>query len=159
MKQRDAVFKAVIEVMGEQEGAYEPTKSQREDIVELVTAGICAGHVDFSESASEKYNTEAKVRSYTKGMVSNWLRKDTRLNGGSKYVPANPGSRAGFSDPEIKNLRLLKKTLTDQSKIAIIDQAIEAKQAELQAEKAKQVEIDFDALPSELLAQLGLDSE
>lgn len=159
MKQREAVFQAVVSVMGEQEGAYDPTKEEREQIVEIVTQGIMTNEVDFSDGAWEKYNTEAKVRGYVRGMVSNWLRKDPNLNGGEKYVPANPGSRTGFSDPEIKNLKLLKKTITDSKKLAMIDSRIEARQAEIQAEKAKDIEVDFTTLPDDLLAELGLGDE
>lgn len=156
MKQREAVFKAVIAVMGEQDGAYNPTTEQRADIISHVAEGLSNGSVDFSESAQAKYNTPEKVRSYTSGLVSNWLRKDPELNGGVKYTPKNPGSRTGSQDPEIKNLKLLIKsgTLSDeQAKIA--QDRIDQRVAQIKAEKNK-VEIDMDAIPADLREELGL---
>lgn len=159
MKQREAVYQATLNVMGEQDGKYEPTKDERASIIDIVTQGIMSGDVDFSESAHTKYPTEEKVRGYVSGMVSNWLRKDENLNGGVKYQPKNPGSRAGSGDPEVKNLKLLIKSgRLDDKQTAIAQARIDERVAQIRAEKSK-VEIDFDAIPSDLLETLGLDSE
>ncbi len=156
MKQSEAVFSAVMNVMGEQDGAYVPTKEERAQIINIVTEGILQNDVDFSDQARAKYNTDKLVRGYTSGMVSNWLRKDTKLNGGTKYVPANPGSRAGSSDPEVKNLKLLIKSgKLDEGQTEIAQARIDEKVQAIKAEKAN-VEIDFTAIPSDLLASLGL---
>jgi hypothetical protein len=158
MKQRQAVFQAVINVMGKQDGAYTPTTDQRASIINIVAEGIHRGEVDFSDSAKAKYDTFEKVKSYTSGMVSNWLRKDPELNGGSKYTPKNPGSRTGQTDPEVKQLRLLMKSgQLSHEQAEIVKARLEERLAEIQASKAKDVEIDFSVLPAELREQLGIE--
>jgi len=155
--QREAVFNAVTSVVGKFEGACSPTDDQRAKVIALVSEGIVAGEVSFSDAAKKKYDTPTKVKGYVGGMVSNWLRKDTKLNGGVKYVAKNPGSRAGQGDDQIKNMRLLKKTLTDPKEISAIDEFITKRQAEIQAEKAANVEINYDVLPTDLLDTLGIE--
>jgi hypothetical protein len=149
-KQNDAVFAAVCQVLG-QDGfdgaAVELTNEQRATVIGMVTTGIMSGSVDFSAEAKAKHDTEAKIKSYTTGMVSNHLRKDKRLNGGEKYQTKNPGSRAGSSDEQLKALRALKTTLTTSDDIQAVDKAIATRLAEIQITKMKTVEINVNALP------------
>ena len=156
MKQRTAVFNAVINVVGEQEGKYELTKDERDQVIMIVSQGIESGEVDFSDNARAKYDSSAKIRTYTVGLVNNWLRKDVRLNGGEKYKPKNPGSRTGQGDPQLKALKALLKQSTDQAHITRLEQAIEHRKAEIQAERAKSVEVDYSVIDSDLLAELGI---
>jgi hypothetical protein len=156
--QRQSVFNAVINVMGEIDGAYTPEKSERESIIDIVTESILEGETTFSEEAHVKYDSPTKVKSYVNGLVSNWLRKDTRLNGGSKYVPKNPGSRTGMQDSTVKALRQLLKTGLSEDQSSRVQEELEARLAVIRAEKAKDIEIDFDALPEGLVEELGLES-
>lgn len=150
--QKEAVFNAIVELFGHDgQSAFEATKEQRAQIIEMVTTGISNGTVEFSADAKAKYDTEAKVKGYVSGMVSNWLRKDTRLNGGEKYVTKNPGSRAGAGDEVLKNLKAFKTTLgDDEAAIAAVDAEIEKRQAFLKSQKQKEVKINIDLLPEEL---------
>lgn len=151
MKQNDAVFQVVCLVLGQDgfSAKVELTEKERAEVVSLVTAGIIAGNVDFSAEAKAKYDTEAKVRSYTVGMVNNHLRKDKRLNGGEKYIIKNPGSRAGQADKQLKAMRALRATLTDATEIKLVDEAIERRAAEIKAAKVKTTEININALPEQ----------
>ena len=88
------------------------------------------------------------------GLQSNWLRKDTRLNGGMKYTAKNPGSRAGSSDPSLKAMIALLSTLTDESERAEVQSYIDAKRAEIAATKQAKV-VDFSALPADLAKKFG----
>ena len=106
--------------------------------------------MEFSESAQAKYDTEAKIKTYTNGLVSNWLRKDTRLNGGVKHQIKNPGSRAGSGDEVIKNLKRLASTLSNPEQLAAVQAEIDKRLAQLKAEKAKNVEIDMSLIPVDL---------
>lgn len=117
MTQDEAVFQAITNVCGEQEGKYEPTKEERAQITEILVEAFKAGKIALKDTPAnaEKLADDAKLRSYCSGLQSNWLRKDTRLNGGVKYVPKNPGSRAGSTDPQIKAMRTLLQTRTDLS--------------------------------------------
>jgi hypothetical protein len=152
MKQNDAVFQAVCEVLGTSSfsEAVELTKEQRESVVGIVADGLFNGAVDFSTEAKVKYNTAAKIRSYTSGLVSNHLRKDKRLNGDTKYEAKNPGSRAGSGDAQLKALKALKSTVTDETTLSEIDEAIASRTNALQASKVKTIEINSDALPEHL---------
>lgn len=155
--QRTGVYNAIVAFCDENNVAFEdgmefvPTKEQRTEIIALVAAAFEAEEITMSEEAKEKYNNLAKLKSYSNGLVSNWLRKDPRLNGNVKHEIKNPGSRAGSGDPVIKELRKLKKTLTSGSaEFTAVDQEINKRLEKVQAEKAKKVTIDVDQIPEEL---------
>lgn len=155
--QKEGVFQAVCAVTEQDsfDSAVELTKEQRSSVIEIVTQGLMAGEIDFSDAARAKYDTEAKVKTYTNGLVSNWLRKDKRLNGGVKHQIKNPGSRAGAGDPILKNLKLFRSTLTEPDHIAAVDAEIEARQAALKTERAKKVDIDMSLIPDDLKDLIG----
>ena len=90
MTQKEAVFSATVNVVGEFEGAYTPTKEQRAQVNNILFQGFRAETIELDRT----YN-DSELKAYVSGLQSNWLRKDSRLNGGIKYVPKNPGSRAG----------------------------------------------------------------
>lgn len=152
LNQRSAVFNAVCEVLGTDsfDGAVELSKEDRKSVIAIVANGFFNGEVELSQSAAEKYDTVEKLKTYTNGLVSNWLRKDTRLNGGTKYEAKNPGSRAGSGDSVIRELKKLRSTLTDPSQIATVDAEIEKRMATIAAEKTKKVTINPDLLPEDL---------
>lgn len=169
MKQSDAVYQATHQVLKEKGIKFEDGMNVKEfmntdlrkAIIEIVTEGIFSGRVDFSEGAKAKYPTREDIRTkYVGGLVSNWHRKDERFNGGTKYVPAKPGSRTGQGDAEVKNLRLLLKSgklNTEQSKL--VQGRLDTRLAEISAAKAKSVDIDFSALPADLVEELGIETE
>jgi hypothetical protein len=152
MKQNDAVFGAVCAVLGNDkfEQAVELTKEQRDTVVSIVVDGIVNGTVDFSAEAKAKYDTPAKVKSYTTGMVSNHLRKDKRLNGNIKYEIQKPGSRAGQGDDQLKAMRALRSKLSDPEQIALVDAEIAARTEAIRAAKVKTVEINISSIPEHL---------
>lgn len=159
MEQNDAVCAATLSLLEEkgitlQEGQEVKPLLSKEDIshiVDVVTQGMLDGVVKLSERARENYQTEAAVRKYVVGMVDNTFRKDKRMNGGVKYVPKNPGSRAGLGDPALKACRDLLSITEDPAAREAIQASIDARLAELQKEKAaKAVTINPDDLPEEL---------
>lgn len=142
MNQRDAVFNAVLSAVGGSiDGAVTLTKEQKEQVHTELVAGFVAGTIEFRGT-----NTEAGFRKYVPGLVNNWLRKDKRLNGGEKYIPKHPGSRAGSGDESLKAMKLLLSTVQDASARSDIEKEIEKRKLEL---KPKQ-EINVDALPESL---------
>ena len=130
MKQKDAVYQAVLNVCGEQDGVYEPTKEQRSSVNAILFEGVRAGSISIDTEFDD-----AKLKQYVSGLQSNWLRKDTRLNGGVKYVAKNPGSRTGNTDPSLKAMRLLLSTKTDATERAEIQTFIDARVAEIKPTK------------------------
>lgn len=156
VSQKQGVFNAVVAFCEENsiqfdEGMdFQPSKEQKAGITQLVAQAMHAGEVQLSEAAAEKYDTLEKKVGYCKGLVDNWLRKDKRLNGGVQYQIKNPGSRAGAGDATVRELKKLKKTLTEQSDIDMVDAEIEKRLNEIKAEKAKSIEIDTSVLPEDL---------
>lgn len=159
LSQRESVFLAVCEVLGVECESFgskvEITSEQKKQVTKIVADAICSGEVDFSDNAKAKYSTPILVEGYVKGMVNNWLTKDTRLNGGTPYVAKNPGVRQGSSDQQLKELKKLRSIHTDAAVIAKIDAAIETRKTALQAEKVKDVAINADLIPEDLKHLLG----
>lgn len=144
-KQKDAAFKVIVEVTGfDGSGKCEPTKAHRETIIATLVGMFEAGQIELSSPQED-------LKGYVSGLVSNWLRKDTRLNGGTKYIAKNPGTRS--QDPVLKNMRVLLATLTDPMDQAVVQAEIDAYVA-AQA-KAKAPTIDFSALPEALRSKFG----
>lgn len=145
LSQKEAVFQAVQNVCGKQEGAYVPSKEQRAQVNQILFESFRNGKVEL-----EREYTDSALKGYVSGLQSNWLRKDKRLNGGMSYVAKNPGSRAGSGDASLKAMRALRSTLTSETDIAEVDAAIATRLAEITVSKKKSVTIDFSALPADL---------
>ena len=148
--QKEAVFQAVKNVMGEQDGQYVPTKEQRAQVNAILFEGFRSGTVELDKEMSD-----AKLKGYVSGLQSNWLRKDKRLNGNTSYVAKNPGSRAGSGDPSLKAMRALLQTDISETDRAEIQTHIDARIAEINAGKKKTVTVDFSALPADLAAKFS----
>ncbi len=139
LNQKDAVFNAVSQVLAEngvhfeegQDARTHMSKEFRAQVNQILFEGFRAGNIELN---GEKSDSELKT--YVSGLQSNWLNKDKRLNGGTKYVAKNPGSRAGIQDPQIKALRALMSTKTDEDEIAEIQSYIDDRLAVIKAEKA-----------------------
>ena len=169
IKQRDAVFEAVTAVVGELDGSpVSLTKDQRKSVIDAVTANIVSGNVDFSTTAAQKYDSSEKIRTYVSGLVTNWLKKDSRLNGGEKYTPANPGTGTpNLKDEQLKAMKLLRKTFVESGetdKVEQVDIAIKQRLEDLKVAKTSKTpakpkeEIDMSLVPDELKAMLGIAS-
>lgn len=148
MTQKTAVYEAVCNVTGfDGEGQVSITKEQRAQVNAILFAGFRAGAIEL-----DREYTDTDLKTYVSSLQSNWLRKDTRLNGGGKYVAKNPGSRAGSADPQLKAMRALISTITDESDRAEIQAHIDARVSELSATKVAKT-VDFSALPADLAAK------
>lgn len=144
MNQKEAVFAAVINVCGQQDGKYEPTREQRTQVNLILVEGFKAGKIQLDR----EYN-ESELKSYVSGLQSNWLRKDARLNGGVKHTIKNPGIREGSTDAQLKALKALLSTTTDEDQRSEIQEYIDARLVEINSTK-KKVEINFNDLPETL---------
>ena len=144
VKQKDAVFAAIVAVKGTSEfvGAVTLSKDERQTVSASLFQGFQAGSIVFSGETS----TDSKLNAYVSGLVSNWIRKDSRLNGNVVYSPRNPGSRTGSGDEALKAMRTLLSTMTDEADKSEIQSAINQRQAELKPKKV----INVAALPETL---------
>lgn len=151
--QKEAVYNAVTSVLTENnisvsEGADVSTLMTRElrsQVNQILFEGFKSGTIELDRQLSD-----TDLKGYVSGLQSNWLRKDTRLNGGSKYSAKNPGSRVGSSDPSLKAMRALLSTLSEESDKAEVQAAIDTRIAEIKATKVKKVAIDTSVLPAAL---------
>lgn len=158
MNQRTATVQACLAVLKERGQSYELngsvnigdvlTEADRAKIRDVVFTGFKAGKIEMSEESKAKYGDDKALKSYVSGLVNNWIRKAPEFNNGSKYQAKNPGSRAGSSDEQIKEMKKLLNTTTDATIKATIQAEIDARQAELVSASAPQ--IDVDKLPASL---------
>ena len=162
MKQRESVYEAVVTVLG---AAYDPSTAvalsadERTQVVGLIVKDIVDGKVDFSDEAAAKYDSEAKIKTYVSGLVSNWLRRDERLNGGGKYSPTKTGTRTKTGDEQLSALKNLKKQMVAAGNTVDLPKVVEAitkRETELKAATAQSISVDLSQVPADLVEQLGL---
>jgi hypothetical protein len=152
--QKEAVFAAITSVLSEagivvNEGdnfANSLTRELRAQVTSILVEGFNSGNISLDKT----FTDEAALRTYCSGLTSNWLRKDGRLNGGTKYEAKNPGSRVGSSDPQLKAMRILLSTKTDASERAEIQAFIDSRVSQIKVSKKPAKVIDMSALPAEL---------
>jgi hypothetical protein len=142
MTQGEAVFQAVSAVLGgEIDGKVELNKAQLDSVHELVLQMFQTGATTHKSNPDD-----AALKKYIPGLVNNWLRKDKRLNGGTKYETKRPGSRSGSGDESIKAMRTLLAMTSDPAAKQAIQVEIEKRVAELKPK----VTIDVAKLPEAL---------
>jgi hypothetical protein len=158
MSQKDVVYKAIKTIHNFNDGdKVILAPEERAEVNDIIAKELHENRLtEFSKEASEKYDTEEKIRKqYANGLLNNYLRKDKRLNGGVKYEIKNPGSR--ISNPEIREMtKLLKEfeRIGDEDNMALLEEAIETKKKELAAAKAKTLKINIDLLPQDIVDNL-----
>lgn len=133
MKQSDAVFHFFT--LGQESGLED--KSLSEFIVAEISQGIVNGDIDHSDPTIR--SDEKRARSYARGLVDNRFKRDKRLNGGIQYKPQT--SRGPVGDAKLKELNKALKALEltpdiDMTYVTRTKQAIEARKAELAAERS-----------------------
>lgn len=146
IKQGEAVFQAVCATLGEISGKVTLTKEQSKEVANRVIAMFLSGQTVHSKGA-----TPEQLAKYVPGLVNNWVRKDPRLNGNTKYVTKNPGSRAGSGDASMKAMKQLLAATTDEKARQEIEKEIAARASELKPKAA----INVDALPEALRHLVG----
>lgn len=159
MKQKDAVFNAVVSTLKENDISFSEetpvhlTTAHLQDVISIIAAGFKSGTVDLSDEARLKYDDDAKRKKYASSLTKNWLKRDTRLTGGVEYTPDETSTR-GPRDEELKQInRLLKQVKSAGSSkeiVAQVEEAAETRKAFIAAARAKSEEIDADKLPESL---------
>lgn len=154
ISQKDAVYNCVVGFLSEKGIQHEDgnkvelAKDERKTVIGMLIAATNEGVCEVKSATAR-----ADLSNYWNGTLSNWLRKDTRLNGGDKYVTKNPGSRAGAGDEKLREMKklLAKVTLSgNEQHITAVTEAIELRKAEIAEEQAAKLEIDTDILPDAL---------
>jgi hypothetical protein len=126
--QKEAVYSAVISTLTDAGHVFHDgmnvatilSSEHRNKINSILVEGFKSSSISLNRS----FGSDAELRVYCSSLVSNWIRKDKRLNGGSSYSAKNPGSRLGSNDPQIKALRALMKNQSDPLKLTEIQSFI-----------------------------------
>lgn len=145
--QSKAVVEIVQSIVGVSTEAVTLNSDQRKQAINMLVAGLTSGEISLSKDYSE-----AKARSYASGLLSNWLRKSPALNGGTKYVAKNPGSRSG--SPEYKQAVALKAALTNRGD-EVPAELIEFIESHKPQPKSTAKTLDTSALPEHLKSLVG----
>lgn len=154
MSQKEAVFSAISAVLAEagiplNEGeSISPvfTRELRAQVTNILVEGFNAGTIVLDKP----FATDGELRTYCSGLQSNWLRKDSRLNGGIAYKAKNPGSRAGSGDASLKAMRLLLAGVTDTAERQEIQTFIDSRVAEVKVKSKPVQELNYADLPAGL---------
>lgn len=153
LNQKEAVYESLKSIIGdtvEFQAGVDVNRyinaEQRKSTVDLLVQGFENGDITlFTEFANEQ-----ALRTYCTGLLSNWLRKDTRLNGGGKYVAKHPGRGRAPADAQIKALQALMAQVRDPSDKKEIQQYIDARKSEIAAQAPPIKNVDMEALPTGL---------
>ncbi len=153
LKQKEAVYQVITKVLSEHGIEFHEgmnvgpvmTKEFRAQVNMILFAGFRVGEIELGQEFDD-----TELKSYVSGLQSNWIRKDKRLNGATKYVAKNPGSRTGTTDAQVRALRALLASKTDPSEVEEIQGFLDKRLAELNIGKAKTAVIDYSALPADL---------
>ena len=130
------------------------TKDDITSVVNFVTAGMTNGDITMTDKSHAKFDDDPKaLRRYAVGLVNDRLRKAKALNGNTNYQYANPGKLKNSRDAELKALLQTIEIVPDEHK-AEVQVEIDRRRAELNV--TKQPAINYDVLPPELRAKLGL---
>ena len=157
--QREATFKAITTVLSQNNVSFTPgqdvtsviTSSMKKVVKDILIKGFKNGSIDYTDDfAKTKLNSESELSKYCSGLISNWIKKDIRLNGNTKYQVVNKGIRAGQSDSQVKELRKLLKVTAGTEAEQQVSQALNARLAEVKAAKTPSLNIDVSALPEHL---------
>ncbi len=94
MIQKDAVYEAIKRMKPDMVDSDRPvtlSKQEKELVKREVFEGIKNRRVQYGQ---DPLPSDDKLELYVSGLVSNWMRKDKRLNGHTTYSPRRPGSRS-----------------------------------------------------------------
>lgn len=158
MNQKTAVFAAITAVLAEDGVEFHEgmnvgpvmTKERRARVNAILVEGFKSKSIEL-----DREYTDSDLKSYVSGLQSNWIRKDSRLNGDTKYVAKNPGSRAGSTDPQLKAMRaLLSQPGLSEADKSEIQSHIDARVKQIEATKAVKT-VDYSNLPPELAAKFA----
>lgn len=93
MNQKDAVYEAVKQLKPNEVDSDTPvtlTKQEKRVVEDKLFEGFKRKKIQYNNELP----SEDKLALYVSGLVSNWLRKDRRLNGNTTYTPKRPGARS-----------------------------------------------------------------
>ena len=158
MNQRTATCNTILSVLSARGVTYELngptpiadvlTDKDKETIRDVLFAGFRKGEIEMSADSKAKYAEDKELKKYVSGLANNWIRKAPEFNNDQAYQAKNPGSRAGSQDEQVKNMKALLSQTTDPTHRKMIQDALDARIAEIKPSKV--VEVDFSKIPESL---------
>ena len=160
VNQRTATVNTILSVMAENGVDYElggevrakdifdQNPSFKKQVHEILFQAFRAKEVIYRPEFQIKVNDDSELKKYISGLTNNWLRKARELNSGEAYVPANPGSRAGSGDAQVRELKKLLKKVKGTAHEDKVQAAITARIAEIKPEAT--ITINTDLIPADL---------
>lgn len=153
ISQKEAVYSTVVKHR-DSSGNFDRAK-----VITDLAAQFGRGDVEHSDRS--KIDTDSKCRAYCSGLLSNWLRKDTRLHGTEAFSSTGrlPRTKKDNSpaDPEMKRL-MQAKALLQKDGLAVeeIDDLISKRELEIAKAKGVERQPARDAILAGL-AEAGVD--
>jgi len=157
INQREACYNAIKGIKEfEDNTKVMLSDSERKEVIAAVTEGFLDGTVEMKDTESNKAKLAdpAKMKSYVIGLVNDFMRKDKRVNGGTKYEASAPGSRP--TDQKLKVLTAAYQIASSEGNSEAMDkieEAINTRKAEIAKPKATK-QIDLSLLPDDIRALL-----
>lgn len=150
MNQKEGTYSVVSAVLKANKKTIDPTTPvvlTSEERAECI-AKLSVMFSDSQISCSRTYEAK-ELKTYCGGLLSNWLKKDKRLNGNVDFELQKPGSRADNVTPAIVELRKLRRKVKGTPNEAKVQSILNEEIAKHKAARNKE-EIDFDLIPEEL---------
>lgn len=150
LNQKDACYKVITSMVEVVDSKATMTREQISEAAEKLTAMTIAGEVEVKSQQDD-------LPKYWRGTVRNWLRRDTRLNGGVKDEPKF--KRGPKESKEIKATKAFIAKLEQDpeqnaERLERANSVLEKLLAEAAKEKAKKA-YDVNDLPEELQALIA----
>ena len=140
MTQKDAVYQAIEAILvgagisftsGVTDASIALTKDLRAQVTTLLVLNFNSNLIELSEEARTRMTDNTVLRAYVSGLISNWLRKDPRLNAGNAPIKVKSTVKRTSNDPQLKAMRLLLKAKTNPAEVADIQSFIDKRVQEL----------------------------
>jgi len=162
LNQREATFQAIIDVLNNSGVTFTPgeevksvlTSEHKKKVRQILVSGFKDGSITSTPEFMSKMSTDADLSKYASGLISNWVKKDTRLNGNKKPQSVSGGNstRIGNGDSQVKELKkLLKATAGTDSEQEVVD-ALNERLSQLKTSKVSKSKnsINTDSVPENL---------
>ena len=153
MKQKDATISTVLNVLADRGVVYEMngpvilktifSPDDRTKAIDELCAMYTRGEYEITTKPSE-----AELRKYVSGLLTNWVSKYDGFNSGVKHAIKNPGSKAGQGNATVKALRAMLESDKYESARADIQVALDLELAKTRVKTEAKIDASF--LPESL---------
>lgn len=154
ISQKDAVYEASIKVLKENAIDFEEGIDVLQDVLDkdMRESIVCILVESFNQDkiVQNKTHKGDDLKRYVSGLISNWSKKDTRLNGNTEYTIKKPGSKTGSTDPMVRELRKFLKQVRGTSHEKTVKKELTNRISQIRIEQSKNIIIDPNLIPESL---------